>query len=110
MGTVIREKRVRAGLTLRAISSALGKGFSQARISLGERSLADLSVSDQVVILEAIERLAPLEQQRRRIIQMARDVDFSQLVADERELDGPEDGALQDLRRNLSPSAISGSR
>lgn len=88
MVTIIREKRVKLGLTLRDISNALGKGFSQAKISLAERGLTNLSVRDQAVILEAIERLAPLHQQRRRIVAIARDMDFAPFVADVRDTCG----------------------
>jgi hypothetical protein len=72
-------------LTLRDISNALRKGFSQAKVSLAERGLISLSDQDKKAILEAIERLAPLQQHRRRIVAIARDIDFAPFVADVRE-------------------------
>jgi transcriptional regulator with XRE-family HTH domain len=84
MKMTMREKRIQSGLTLRDISNALGKGFSQAKISLAERGLTNISVSDQVVILEAIERLTPLNQHRHRIAEIVRDMDFAPFVADVR--------------------------
>jgi hypothetical protein len=85
MEMTMREKRIQSGLTLRDISNVLGKGFSEAKISLAERGLSSVSASDQAAILEAIERLAPLNQHRRRIAQILRDMDFAPLVADVRE-------------------------
>jgi len=81
----IREKRIKSGLTLRELAKALGDGFSPARVSLAERGLITLPARDEKAILEAIERLAPLQQHRRKIVEIARRMDFAQFVADVRE-------------------------
>jgi hypothetical protein len=85
METIMRERRIQSGLTLRDISNALGGGFSQARVSLAERGLINLPAHDEKAILDTIERLAPLHQHRRRIVAIARDMDFAPFVADVRE-------------------------
>jgi transcriptional regulator with XRE-family HTH domain len=80
--SIIQKRRLEAGLTLRVIAKAMGPGFSPARLSNMERGLTNLSAGDQAAILEAIERLAPLDRHRRRIAQIVRDMDFAPLVAD----------------------------
>jgi hypothetical protein len=85
METVIRAKRVQSGLTLREIAKALGEGFSPARVSLAERGIIQIPVHDESAILETIARLAPLSEGRRRIVEIARDMDFAPFVAHVRE-------------------------
>lgn len=85
MKTVMQYRRQKAGLTLRDIAKALGPGFSPARLSLCERGLIKAPAHDQAAILETIERLAPLHQQRQRIARMVRDMDFAPFVADVRD-------------------------
>jgi hypothetical protein len=85
METVIREKRIQSRLTLRELAKALGEGFSPARLSLAERGIIKIPVHDELAIFEAIIRLAPLSEGRRRIVEVARDIDFAPFVADVRE-------------------------
>ena len=85
METVMREKRIQAELTLREIGKALGKGFSAAKLSLAERARIKISAHDEVAILAGITRLGPLSKGRRRIVEVARDMDFAPFVADVRE-------------------------
>ena len=87
METIIQRKRIEARLTLRELARALEswRGFSRARLSLAERGLINIPASDKAVILEVIERLAPLHKQRRRIVAVARDMDFAPFVADMRD-------------------------
>jgi hypothetical protein len=86
MKTVIQDHRSRAGVTLLDISKALGPGFSAARVSLAERGLIRISAQDDVRILEAIRRLGPLCGDRRRIVEVAREIDFAPQLADLREV------------------------
>jgi len=83
--SIIQKRRLEAGLTLREIAKAMGPGFSRARLSILERGLTNIPTGDQAAILETIERLAPLHQQRRRIVAIARDIDFAPFVADVRD-------------------------
>ena len=85
--SIIQKRRLEAHLTLREIAKAMGPGFSRARLSILERGLTNVPVptSDQAAILETIERLAPLHQHRRRIVAIARDMDFAPFVADVRD-------------------------
>ena len=85
MGTVIRQKRIESGLTLREIARALGPGFSLGKLSMGERGVIKLSARDEATILAVIRRLAPLSNGRRRIIKTARDMNLATFVADMRE-------------------------
>jgi hypothetical protein len=85
METIIQQRRREAGLTIRDLAKALGPGFSIGRLSMGERGLIDIPAHDEKAILGAIERLAPLHRHRRKILTLARDMDFGNLVADVRE-------------------------
>jgi transcriptional regulator with XRE-family HTH domain len=81
---IVKKRRIEFGLTLRDLAKALGPGFSPARLSLSERGLVDMPAHDQRAVLEAIERLAPLCKHRRRIVELARDMDLAPFVADVR--------------------------
>ena len=85
MKTSIRERRIQSGLTLREMSKALGWGFSPAKLSLAERGLVQIPEHEENAILEAIERLAPLCANRRRIVEIAREIDFAPLLTDLRQ-------------------------
>jgi len=83
--SIIQKRRLEAGLTLREIAKAMGPGFSRARLSILERGLTNVPARDQAAILETIDRLAPLHQHRRRIVAIARDIDFALFVTDVRD-------------------------
>ena len=86
MKTVIQSRRLKAGVTLREIAKAMGPGFSAARLSLIERALVPITADHEALILEAIGRLGPLCANRRRIVEVAREVDFAPFLADLRQL------------------------
>ena len=54
-------------------------------MSLAERGIIQIPAHDELAILEAITRLAPLSEGRRRIAEIARDLDLAPFVADVRE-------------------------
>jgi len=83
--TVIQKRRHEAGLTIRDLAKALGFGFSIGRLSMGERGLLKLPAEDQKVILGTIERLAPLCKHRRRIVELAKNIDFAPVIAEVRD-------------------------
>jgi hypothetical protein len=80
MKTVIQEGRLAAGLTLRELSKGLGPGFSPARLSLAERNLIQIPAHEERAIMEAIDRLGPLCANRRRIVEIAKDLDLRPFV------------------------------
>ncbi len=85
MKTELQDRRLKAGLTLRELSSALGPGFSTWRLSVAERALVKISAHEERMILAAIERLGPLCADRRHIRAVAREIDFAPTLADLRE-------------------------
>jgi hypothetical protein len=85
MKTAIQDRRVKAGVTLRELAKALGPNFSTARLSLAERALIRIPAHEEKLILESIDRLGPLCANRRRIVEVAREVDFGPILADLRE-------------------------
>lgn len=70
------------GVTLRELAKALGPNFSAARLSLAERALIQIPAHEERMILAAIDRLGPLCADRRRIREVAREIDFSPCLAD----------------------------
>jgi len=85
MKTAIQDRRVRAGVTLRELAKAMGPNFSAAKLSLAERALIQIPAHEERMILAAIDRLGPLCENRRRIVEVARKVDFGPCLADLRE-------------------------
>jgi hypothetical protein len=87
MLTRLQQCRQISNVSLRELARVLGPGFSAARLSLAERGLIELPNGQELLILEVIGRLAPLCQNRRRILEAAREIDFAPLFADVRESD-----------------------
>jgi hypothetical protein len=85
MKTELQNRRLKAGLTLRELAKALGPGFSTYRLSVAERALIQIPAHEERMILAAIDRLGPLCADRRRIREVAREIDFSPCLADLRE-------------------------
>jgi len=85
MKTAIQERRLQAGLTLRELAKAMGPNFSVAKLSLAERALIQIPAYEERMVLAAIDRLGPLCADRRRILEVAREVDFAPCLTDIRE-------------------------
>ena len=85
----IKQLREAAGISLRELSKELrrsfGRGFSPGWICLAETGKIQLRTRDEVAIKEAITRLAPAIENRRRIVATAKDLDLSPLLEDVRE-------------------------
>lgn len=69
-------------MSLRDLSRAMGRGFSTATLNLAERGVITLPKWKEAAILEAIDRLASLSECRKRIIETARAIDFSEYCDD----------------------------
>lgn len=80
MKTKIQERRLAAGLTLRELAAGLGPGSSAATLSRIERALIQIAPHQEREILQVIDRLGPLCANRRRIVEIAKDIDFAPLV------------------------------
>jgi hypothetical protein len=78
----MRYHRRAAGVSLDELSAALGPGFSRARLSVAERGLIELSVSERQIIVEAIERLGLLRSQIRRVVDTAKSLDLTGFCVD----------------------------
>jgi hypothetical protein len=85
MKTRMQDRRIKVGVTLRELAKALGPNFSTARLSLAERALIQIPADEERMILAAIDRLGPLCADRRRIREVAREIDFSPCLADLRD-------------------------
>ena len=81
MEVELKNRRRALGVSLDQIAAALGPGFSRARLSIAERGLIELSVSERKIIMEAIERLGQI----RRVVDVAESLDLTGLCADLRQ-------------------------
>lgn len=72
----LKNRRRELGVSLDQVAAVLGPGFSRARLSIAERGLIELSVSERQIVMEAVERLGLLRSQIQRVVDTAGSVDL----------------------------------